>query len=98
MIRLTAVKRFINVGTMINKGESFTVKTDSLAQEFISRGLAKEAGTKEAIEATAEQAQEAGDFSSKTVPQLKELARAQGIEGYSSMKKDDLIKALESAK
>ena len=34
------------------------------------------------------------DLSSKTVAQLKEMAKAQGITGISSMKKADLIKAL----
>jgi large subunit ribosomal protein L21 len=35
-----------------------------------------------------------GDLSSKTVAELKEMAKAKGIEGISSMKKADLIKAL----
>lgn len=98
MIQLVAVTRFINGGTMVEKGESFTVKTESLAQEFLSRGLAKEAGTKEAAEAEQTFQAAGGDLSSKTVQQLREMARAQKIEGYSSMKKDELIKALESAK
>ncbi len=34
------------------------------------------------------------DLSSKTVAELKEMAKAKGIEGISSMKKADLIKAL----
>lgn len=36
----------------------------------------------------------AGDLSSKTVAELKEMAKAAGISGYSSMKKADLIAAL----
>lgn len=35
-----------------------------------------------------------GDLSSKTVAELKEMAKAAGISGYSSMKKADLIAAL----
>ena len=40
----------------------------------------------------------AADFSSKTVAELKELAKAAGIAGISSMKKADLIAALEVKK
>ncbi len=37
---------------------------------------------------------ETADLSSKTVAELKEMAKAKGITGISSMKKDDLIAAL----
>ena len=40
----------------------------------------------------------AADFSSKTVAELKELAKGAGIAGISSMKKADLIAALEAIK
>ena len=40
----------------------------------------------------------AADFSSNTVAELKELAKAAGIAGISSMKKADLIAALEAKK
>ncbi|MGJ7586677.1 Rho termination factor N-terminal domain-containing protein [Staphylococcus shinii] len=38
---------------------------------------------------------EAKDFSSMKVSELKEEAKKQGIEGYSDMKKAELIKALQ---
>ncbi|MDW4108936.1 Rho termination factor N-terminal domain-containing protein [Staphylococcus saprophyticus] len=38
---------------------------------------------------------EAKDFSSMKVSELKEVAIKQGIEGYSDMKKSELIKALQ---
>ena len=40
----------------------------------------------------------AADFSSNTVAELKELAKAAGIAGISSMKKADLIAELEAKK
>jgi large subunit ribosomal protein L21 len=40
----------------------------------------------------------AADFSSKTVAELKELAKAAGVAGISSMKKAELIAALEAKK
>ena len=38
-----------------------------------------------------------GDLSSKTVAELKEMAKAAGITGYSSLKKAELIEALSNA-
>ena len=40
----------------------------------------------------------AGNFSSKTVAELKELAKEAGIAGISAMKKADLVAALEANK
>ena len=39
-------------------------------------------------------AADSGDLSSKTVAELKEMAKAKGVSGISSMKKADLIEAL----
>jgi large subunit ribosomal protein L21 len=47
-----------------------------------------------APKAEAAPATDAGDLSSKTVAELKEMAKAQGITGISGMKKADLIEAL----
>ena len=53
----------------------------------------KAAAKKEAPKKTAPAAE---DLSKKTVAELKELAKAKGITGISSMKKADLIAALQS--
>jgi large subunit ribosomal protein L21 len=75
--------------------------------ESVGVGKAKKAAPKakaEAPKAAAPKAAKkaapkaAADFSSKTVAELKELAKAAGIVGISSMKKADLIAALEAKK
>jgi large subunit ribosomal protein L21 len=75
--------------------------------ESVGVGKAKKAAPKAKSEASKAEAPKAAkkaapkaaaDFSSKTVAELKELAKAAGIAGISSMKKADLIAALEAKK
>ena len=47
------------------------------------------------VEAKKEVKEEKSDLSSKTVAELRELAKAKGVEGYSTMKKAELIDALK---
>jgi large subunit ribosomal protein L21 len=75
--------------------------------ESVGIGKAKKAAPKAKAEAPKAEAPKvakkvapkaAADFSSKTVAELKELAKAAGITGISSMKKADLVAALEAKK
>ncbi len=62
------------------------------AKKAATKAAAKPAEAKPAAKKTAPKATE--DLSSKTVAELKDLAKAKGIEGISAMKKADLIAAL----
>ena len=53
------------------------------------------AGAKKAAPKAAAKDNASDDLSSKTVAELKEIAKSKGIEGISSMKKADLIAALQ---
>ena len=68
--------------------------------ESVGVGKVKKAAPKAAVPKAAKKAapKAAADFSSKTVAELKELAKAAGVAGISSMKKADLIAALEAKK
>ena len=72
--------------------------TEILIEGISAKGGAKKAAPKAekaaAPKKEAPKAQE--DLSGKTVAELKELAKAKGISGISSMKKADLIAALQA--
>ena len=64
--------------------------TEILIESISASGAKKAAPKKEVKKVDAP----SGDLSSKTVAELKEMAKAQGVEGISSMKKADLVAAL----
>ena len=64
--------------------------TEILIEGINVSGAKKAAPKKEAKEVEAP----SSDLSSKTVAELKEMAKAKGVEGISSMKKADLVAAL----
>jgi len=64
--------------------------TEILIEGINVSGAKKAAPKKEAKKVEAP----SSDLSSKTVAELKEMAKAQGVEGISSMKKADLVAAL----
>jgi large subunit ribosomal protein L21 len=62
--------------------------------ESIAASVAKKAAPAKATKIAEATADDTQDLSKKTVAELKEMAKAKGIEGISSMKKADLIAAL----
>ncbi len=62
--------------------------------ESIAASGAKKAAPKKETKKAAPKAEATQDLSKFTVAELKEMAKAKGIEGISSMKKADLIAAL----
>ncbi|MBQ8891516.1 MAG: 50S ribosomal protein L20 [Bacilli bacterium] len=67
--------------------------------EIAKKGEVKETSKTEKVEkevkTTTKKEEKKDDLSSKTVAELRELAKSKNIEGYSSMKKAELIAALK---
>ncbi len=74
----------------INDAESFT-KLVNASKDALNGKVAKE--VKE--ESKKEVKKETNDLSTKTLAELKTLAKEAGIKGYSTMKKDELLKNLK---
>ena len=72
--------------------QHFTALTISDIKASGAKAAAPKA--EEAPKADAPEVEASSDLSKKTVAELKDMAKAQGIEGISSMKKADLIAAL----
>ena len=72
-------------------------KIVNLAKDALNGKVAPKEVKEEKIEvkATKEKMKDSSDLSSKTVAELKEMAKEKGIEGYTNMKKAELIDALK---
>lgn len=69
--------------------EAFT-NLVNVAKDALAGTLTKEVKTAKKVEKV-----ESNDLSKKTVAELKDMAKEAGIEGYTSMKKADLLAALQ---
>ena len=72
--------------TEAKKEEKVVEKKETVKKETTKKTTAKPAAKKET---------KSVDLESKTVAELKEMAKKKKVEGYTSMKKADLIKALK---
>lgn len=64
-------------------------------REQRAKRKAEQGNTERQTIETEQETEEVEDLTSKTVPELKEMAKEKGIEGYATMKKNELITALE---
>jgi small subunit ribosomal protein S2 len=76
------------------KKEVEEVKIEKPKKETVKK-VEKEEPKKEATKKVTKAKKEKEDFSKLTVAELKEKAKEAGIEGYSKLKKDELIKVLQ---
>jgi len=73
------------------KGFKGAMEEEAKKEEAAKKVEKKEEAVEEVEETEVD---EANDLSSKTVTELRNMAKAQGVKGYSTMKKDELISAL----
>ena len=69
------------------------IQIEGIAASGVKKAAAKKAAPKTEAPKTEEKA-ESNDLSSKTVSELKALAKERGISGYTSLKKAELIEVL----
>lgn len=91
--------KFINgltkAGIEVNRKMLSTIAIDDAASFTSLVNIAKAALDGKKVETKKEVSKESKDYSSMTVAELKEVAKEKGIEGYTSMKKAELLDAIK---
>ena len=74
--------------------ELVKISQDALNGKVPAKAPKQEVKKSEKVAPKSEEAKEVKDYSKMTLTELKAIAKEQGVKGYSAMKKDELIKAL----
>ncbi|WP_297791606.1 50S ribosomal protein L21 [uncultured Eudoraea sp.] len=89
------IEGIVAKGAKKKAAKSETKKEAPAKAAPVKKAAPKAEAPKAKVEKTKAAPKEALDLSKKTVAELKEMAKAKGISGISSMKKADLIEALK---
>ena len=89
------------VGAPVNKEDSYYNDSNELEEKQDNKSVVKTKSQKEEPKVAAtketvkEEKKESKDYSKMTLTELKAVAKEQGVKGYSTMKKDELISNLK---
>jgi hypothetical protein len=94
--KLRALKSFMYNGNRLKKGDTFQPRNADLVEYYLRNDYASKVNTAETKEDGAEFSQELTPTLNKdlTVKELKQIAKAKGLEGYTKMSKAELLQNL----
>ena len=79
----------------VKKLQNEKVENPKIEKETVKKETVKKEENVKVEEAKVEKAQETADYSKMTLAELKAIAKEQGLKGYSTMKKDELLSNLK---